>query len=287
METVETIAALRARVRAWREQRIALVPTMGNLHAGHLSLLAAARARAEHTIVSVFVNPLQFGPQEDFTRYPRTLEHDAQVLAEAGCELLFAPAAAEIYPQGEPATRVHVRGLSEVLEGRHRPGHFDGVATVVAKFLLIATPDVAVFGEKDFQQLLIVRRLVADLALPVQILGAPTVRDADGLALSSRNQYLSPAERARAPQLYRTLRELARRLGGADAADGADGAQRVRALEAAAARELAEAGFRVDYVAIRDAADLSEPGGATRELVVLAAAWLGTTRLIDNVRVPR
>src|SRR6185312_8619853 len=152
METVETIGALRAHLRGWRDQRIALVPTMGNLHAGHMSLLAAAQAEADRTIVSVFVNPLQFGPQEDFARYPRTLDRDARALAQARCDLLFVPAVAEIYPDGEPATRVQVRGLSETLEGRFRPGHFDGVATVVAKLLIMASPDVAVFGEKDFQQ---------------------------------------------------------------------------------------------------------------------------------------
>ena len=283
METVETIAALRARVHGWRGQRVALVPTMGNLHAGHLSLLAAARARADHTIASVFVNPLQFGPQEDFARYPRTLERDARALAAAGCELLFVPGVTEIYPDGEPATRVQVRGLSETLEGRSRPGHFEGVATVVAKLLIMTSPDVAVFGEKDFQQLLIVRRLVADLSLPVQIVGAPIVRDTDGLALSSRNQYLSAAERALAPRLYRTLRDIAARLGGgtSDATDPALHAE----LQQQGTRTLAQAGFRVDYVAIRNATDLSESTGAAVPLVVLGAAWLGTTRLIDNVRV--
>jgi pantoate--beta-alanine ligase len=280
MKTVETIQALRAQVRAWGDSRIALVPTMGNLHAGHLSLLAAARARAAHTLVSVFVNPLQFGAHEDFASYPRTLERDARLLEETGCELLFAPQAAELYPQGEPATRVHVRGLSQILEGHFRPGHFDGVATVVAKLLIAATPQVAIFGEKDFQQLLIVQRMVADLALPVQIVGAPTVRDADGLALSSRNQYLDAEQRERAAQLYRTLRELGGALGGqlpdAKARAGLEG----RAVEA-----LTRAGFRVDYVAIRDAADLAEPRAHSAQLIVLAAAWLGKTRLIDNLRL--
>jgi pantoate--beta-alanine ligase len=280
METVETIAALRARVRAWQGQRVALVPTMGNLHAGHLSLLAAAQAHADHSICSVFVNPLQFGPQEDFARYPRTLERDAGALAAAGCELLFVPSVAEIYPDGESATRVQVRGLTETLEGQFRAGHFDGVATVVAKLLIIASPDVAIFGEKDFQQLLIVRRLVTDLALPVQILGAPIVRDADGLALSSRNQYLSVTERSLAPQLYRTLSELAVRL------RGTASNQTLRAaLEQQGTQALTRAGFRVDYVAIRDATNLSDAASAGAPLVVLGAAWLGATRLIDNVRV--
>jgi|SRR6185437_6345655 len=280
METVETISALRERVRGWRDQRVALVPTMGNLHAGHMSLLAAAQAAAERTIVSVFVNPLQFGPQEDFARYPRTLERDAHALRLAGCDLLFVPAVAEVYPSGEPATRVQVRGLSEALEGRVRPGHFDGVATIVAKLLIMASPDVAVFGEKDFQQLLIVRRLVADLGLPVRILGAPIARDADGVALSSRNQYLSAAERRRAPRLYRTLADIAATLRGAPADEAARAVLEQRGTDA-----LTEAGFRVDYIAIRDAEELCEPRAAGRPLVVLGAAWLGTTRLIDNVRV--
>ncbi|HWG77565.1 MAG TPA: pantoate--beta-alanine ligase [Steroidobacteraceae bacterium] len=285
METVETIAALRARVRSWQGLRVALVPTMGNLHAGHLSLVAAAQACAERTIVSVFVNPLQFGPQEDFTRYPRTLERDTQALSQAGCDLLFAPGVAQIYPSGEPATRVQVRGLSETLEGRFRPGHFDGVATVVAKLLIIASADVAVFGEKDFQQLLIVRRLVADLSLPVQIVGAPIARDPDGLALSSRNQYLTSAERALAPRLHGTLAEIAAAL----RAGLPDESVR-NALEQQGVQSLTRAGFRTDYVAIRQAADLSEPHGAGPHgagaaLVVLGAAWLGSTRLIDNVRV--
>jgi pantoate--beta-alanine ligase len=283
METVESIAALRARVAAWHGERIALVPTMGSLHAGHLSLLAAAQARARHSIVSLFVNPLQFGPQEDFARYPRTLEHDARALAAAGCDLLFAPSVAEMYPDGESATRVRVRGLSEVLEGQIRPGHFEGVATVVTKLLIMASPDVAIFGEKDFQQLLIVRRLASDLSLPVQIIGAPIMRDADGLALSSRNQYLSAAERKLAPQLYRTLNELAARLRGSES-QAARASVRA-ALEQQGVQALSRAGFRVDYVAIRDATDLSEPAGGGSPLVVLGAAWLGATRLIDNVRV--
>jgi pantoate--beta-alanine ligase len=280
METVETIAALRAQVRGWQGQRVALVPTMGNLHAGHLNLLADAQARAERTVVSVFVNPLQFGPQEDFARYPRTLERDARALAQAGCDLLFVPSVEQIYPDGEPATRVQVRGLSETLEGRFRPGHFDGVATVVAKLLIMVSPTVAVFGEKDLQQLLIVRRLVADLALPVQIVGAPIARDTDGLALSSRNQYLSPAERTVAPRLHRTLADIAAGLRATPPDPSAHAA-----LEQQGMQSLTQAGFRPDYVAIRDATDLSEPHGSGRALVVLGAAWLGSTRLIDNVRV--
>ncbi len=281
METVATIAALRARVHAWRAggARVALVPTMGNLHAGHQSLLAAAHARAQHVVASVFVNPLQFGPTEDFSRYPRTPQRDEQLLAEAGCDLLFAPSVAEIYPEGDQPTRVQVRGLSETLCGQFRPGHFDGVATVVAKLLVIAAPDVAVFGEKDYQQLLIIRRMVADLALPVEIVGAPVVRAPDGLALSSRNQYLSAAERARAPAVYRALRAAAAAI--------QEGATDYAALELAGAAALTQAGLRVDYFAVRDAADLAAPRERSAQLAVLTAAWLGRARLIDNLRITR
>jgi pantoate--beta-alanine ligase len=250
---------------------------MGNLHAGHQSLLAAAHARAPNVIASIFVNPLQFGPNEDFSRYPRTLQHDELLLTQAGCDLLFAPPVAQIYPQGEQPTRVQVRTLSETLCGQFRPGHFDGVATVVAKLLIIVAPDVAVFGEKDYQQLLIIRRMVADLALPVEIVGAPVVRAPDGLALSSRNQYLSAAERARAPAIYRALREAAAAIE-AGAGDHA-------ALERSGAAALERAGLRVDYFAVRDAADLGAPRADSVQLAVLAAAWLGRARLIDNVRV--
>src|ERR1700722_237349 len=194
MDTVSTIEAVRAHVRAWRAAglRIGLVPTMGNLHAGHLSLLAAARYRADRVIASIFVNPLQFGVNDDFTRYPRTPVEDARLLAEAQCDLLFAPGVLDIYPDGgTQPTLVSVRGLSEILCGQFRPGHFDGVVTVVAKLFGIVGPDVAVFGEKDYQQFLLIRRMTFDLALPVEVIGAPTVRASDGLALSSRNRYLS------------------------------------------------------------------------------------------------
>src|SRR5579862_251191 len=198
METVTTIAAVRERVRGWRGQgrRVVFVPTMGNLHAGHVSLIEAARRAGERFVASIFVNPMQFGPNEDFAHYPRTPRDDERMLAQAGCNLMFMPDVAEIYPHGsERATRVEVPGLSRILCGEFRPGHFEGVATVVAKLFHIIEPDVAVFGEKDFQQLTVIRRMVADLCMPVQILGAPTVRDEDGLAMSSRNQYLTPRER--------------------------------------------------------------------------------------------
>jgi pantoate--beta-alanine ligase len=210
METVATIEAVRAHIRDWRRSRlhIAFVPTMGNLHAGHMSLLTAAHDRGDRVVASIFVNPLQFGPSEDYTAYPRTLEDDQKLLEQAGCDLLFAPSVAEMYPTGgDQRTLVTVRGLSNILDGEFRPGHFEGVATVVTKLFGIVAPDVAVFGEKDYQQLLVVRHMTIDLALPVEIIGAPTVRAEDGLALSSRNRYLNEKERARAPAIYQALRE--------------------------------------------------------------------------------
>ncbi len=241
---VRSVAALRAAVAALEPGRVALVPTMGALHAGHLALIAAARsAGARHVVASVFVNPAQFGPGEDFDRYPRDEAADAAALGRAGCDLLFAPAVAEVYPAGF-ATRIEVAGLTEAFEGAIRPGHFAGVATVVAKLLIAAAPDLAVFGEKDWQQLAVIRRLVADLALPVEIVGAPIVRDPDGLALSSRNAYLSADERARAVALPRAL---------AAAREALRGGSAVAPTLAAAAAALVAAGFATpDYVALVD-----------------------------------
>ena len=281
MDVLTTVAGVRARVQSWRAAglRVALVPTMGNLHAGHQSLLAAARDRADRIIASVFVNPLQFGPAEDFAAYPRTLEADQRLLAEAHCDLLFAPTVEQIYPDGgAQPTLITVRGLATELCGQFRPGHFDGVATVVAKLFNIVTPDVAVFGEKDFQQFVIIRRMTSDLLLPVEIVGAPTVRAADGLALSSRNRYLSPQERAMAPAIYRALQAAAQRLLAGD--------RDFLGIESAGWRSLAVAGLRPDYFAVRDASDLQPPRETTHEMVVLSAARLEKARLIDNLRVP-
>ncbi len=280
METIERIADVRERVRAWRAAglRVGFVPTMGNLHRGHLSLVEAALARAGRVVASVFVNPLQFGPAEDFGRYPRTPGQDREQLAAAGAHLLFAPAPEEMYPAGlERTAVVEVPALDGMLEGEFRPGHFAGVATVVAKLFNIVEPDVALFGEKDFQQLAVVRRMVRDLCMPVEVVGVPTVRDADGLALSSRNQYLAPAERAVAPRLYALLVKLREQVLAGD--------RRWAELEAGAMRELSAAGFVPDYVALRRAADLAPPGDGDRELVALVAARLGGTRLIDNLRI--
>jgi pantoate--beta-alanine ligase len=282
METVTTIAAVRARVRGWHREglRVAFVPTMGNLHPGHVSLIELARQRGDRFVASIFVNPMQFGPNEDFAHYPRTPRDDERMLAAAGCDLMFMPDVAEIYPSGaERATRVEVPGLSRILEGEFRPGHFEGVSTVVAKLFHIVEPQIAVFGEKDFQQLAVIRRMVADLCMPVEIVPAPTVRDADGVAMSSRNQYLSAAERALAPTIYATLSAAGRRLTGGDA-DFAS-------IERAGFTALETAGLRPDYFAIRQASDLNPPGAHERQLVVLTAARMSKARLIDNIRITR
>ncbi len=281
MELIQDLNILRRRVRAWRQagDQIALVPTMGNLHRGHLRLVQEARAYAQRTVVSIFVNPLQFGPQEDFAAYPRTLERDRELLEIEGTDLLFAPSVSTVYPRTpEEQTRVEVPGLSDILCGARRPGHFVGVATVVCKLFNMVQPDLAAFGEKDFQQLLVIRRMTEDLCLPVGILGVPTVREADGLALSSRNSYLLPEERAQAPAVRRALGHAADRLrAGLGLAEA----------EQRAEQELQEAGLRPDYVSVRRAADLAQPEPTDTDLVVLAAAWLGRARLIDNLRVSR
>jgi pantoate--beta-alanine ligase len=282
LDTVTTIAAVRAHVHAWRREglRVAFVPTMGNLHAGHVSLIEAARRHGERFVASIFVNPMQFGPNEDWAQYPRTPTQDERMLADAGCSVMFIPDVTEIYPSGsERATRVEVPGLSRLLEGEFRPGHMEGVSTVVAKLFHIVEPDVAIFGEKDFQQLAVIRRMVADLCMPVKIIGAPTMRDHDGLALSSRNQYLTAAERALAPQIYVALQSAAARVHAGDV-DFAS-------IERAGFHELERTGFRPDYFCVRKADDLATATRDTRELVILTAARIGKARLIDNVQVTR
>ncbi len=281
MELVDDLTTLRRRVRAWRQngEHIALVPTMGNLHRGHLRLVQEARAYAQRTVATLFVNPMQFGPQEDFGAYPRTLAQDRHLLEEEGTDLLFAPTVTTVYPRPpEEQTRVEVPGLSDILCGASRPGHFVGVATVVCKLFNMVQPDLAVFGEKDFQQLLVIRRMTEDLCLPINIVGVPTVREADGLALSSRNAYLSPEERARTPAVHRAL--LA-------AAEGLKAGQGTDEVEQRAAAELEAAGLAPDYVSVRRALDLALPGPADTDLVILAAARLGKARLIDNLRFSR
>ena len=277
---VRTVADLRTRVAAWKAagDRVGFVPTMGALHEGHLSLVRLARTRARRVVASVFVNPTQFAPNEDFDAYPRSEARDAELLESAGCDLLFAPTVSEMYPEGF-ATTVTVSGVSEPLDGLARPGHFAGVATVVAKLLNQAQADVAVFGEKDYQQLQVIRRMVRDLDLAVEIVGGPTARAEDGLALSSRNAYLTAEERTVAARLNQVLRE-------ATAALNAGG--RVDAAEQQAVDALRSAGLDpIDYVEVRGADDLSRlgPGPLDRPARILAAARLGRTRLIDNMAV--
>lgn len=276
--TEHTVAGLRSRVQRWRNvrQRVALVPTMGNLHAGHLALVKRASQLADRVVVSIFVNPLQFGPKEDFGAYPRTPDADRLQLAVGGADLLFMPEVDEVYPGGvEVVTRVEVPALSGVLDGTSRPGHFTGVATVVSKLFNMVQPDVALFGEKDYQQLLVIRRLAADLCMPIEIVGYPTVREVDGLALSSRNQYLTRQERAQAPALQRVLREVVLAL--------RDGDKDFAALQQRGVKRLEEEGFLPDYVEVRHADTLAVPAATDSRLVVLGAARLGKARLIDNI----
>ena len=280
MESVTTLDGLHARTGPWRTRgrRIAFVPTMGNLHAGHLKLVRHACAIADHVVVSIFVNPMQFGQDEDYASYPITLGQDSAALMDVDADLLFMPAVAEMYAGGlGQATQVVVPGLNALLEGEFRPTHFNGVTTVVAKLFNMVQPDVAVFGEKDFQQLLIIRRMVSDLNMPIAIEAVATVRETDGLAMSSRNSYLRAAERAIAPQLHQTLldvRDIVLR-----------GELDLAVVEQAAMSQLRDVGFEPQYLSVRRCADLGLPESEHDERVVLAAAMLGATRLIDNVRV--
>lgn len=297
MQIVATAGALKTQVQALRGQgrRVALVPTMGNLHAGHQRLCTAARDHAQAVVASIYVNPLQFGPQEDYANYPRTPQDDQALLRASGVDLLFLPEEGEIYPRGRQAqTTVEVPGLSDILCGAARPGHFRGVTTVVARLLHLAAPDVALFGKKDYQQWLLIRLMAQDLGLPVAIVGVDTVRAPDGLALSSRNSYLSAAERLQAPRLHAALRR---------AADDILKGQPYSAVEAQGLDALKAVGMRPDYFSVRRRADLAVPEAETpgnrrqnnqdddkkdnkdRALVILAAAWLGRARLIDNVEV--
>lgn len=274
------LQSLRQTTDRWKKDglRIAFVPTMGNLHDGHLSLLDKAADLADRTVVSIFVNPIQFGHGEDYERYPSTLEEDSGKLRARGLDLLFAPDLAELYPGGvDEDTRVTVPYLSSILCGRFRPGHFSGVATVVTKLFINVRPDVALFGEKDYQQLLVIRRMVRDLCLPVEVIGVPIVREADGLAMSSRNAYLNPKERRRAGIIYHTLKSAADEL-------RQDRRSREQ-IEARGMQALSEAGLEPEYFSIRRSADLGEPGEEDRELTILTAAWLGPARLIDNIHV--
>lgn len=280
MRIITTHWDMYGEVRAWHQhaERIGFVPTMGNLHAGHLRLVDVARQHCDKVVVSIFVNPMQFGAGEDFARYPRTLEADKALLEDRHIDVLFLPEVETLYPEGyQQTTFVEVPGLSSGLEGSQRPGHFRGVVTIVNKLFNIVQPNVAVFGEKDFQQLLVIRRMVHDLDMPIEILGEATVREADGLAMSSRNQYLSSQERQQAAGLYETLQYVRERLLG----HGVDPTD----LEQDAIMRLEKQGLTPDYVAIRDSETLHEPKSLTDSLVILAAVRLGVTRLIDNLRV--
>lgn len=275
------VAELRAEIGAQRalRKRIAFVPTMGNLHIGHRRLMDEARKLAGVSVASIYVNPLQFGPNEDFAAYPRTPAEDRALASDAKVDVLFVPSEREMYRRGrERQTQVEVPQLSDILCGASRPGHFRGVTTVVARLFGLVTPDVAVFGKKDFQQLLLIRHLVADLAMPIEIVGVDTVRERDGLAVSSRNRYLSGDERKTAPKLQETLRRLSRAV--------QEGTPIMRA-EAAARSNLESAGLRPDYVSVRRPNDLGEPQSGDKHLIVLGAAWLGRTRLIDNIEFER
>lgn len=278
MQVITDIDVLREQLREWRAtgDHIALVPTMGNLHDGHLELVTLGRKHAERVVVSVFVNPTQFGEDDDFDSYPRTLERDKRRLNRVKCDLLFVPDIETMYPFGvDGATSVTVPILTDELCGSFRPGHFDGVTTVVSRLFSLVQPDVAVFGQKDYQQLLIIRRLTTDLNLQIEIVGAPTEREDDGLAKSSRNQYLTEKQRATAPKLYRALKYIGEQLQA--------GNREYEKLEQQAVKSLGKAGFKPDYVSIRRAANLEAPDRDTDEIVVLGAAYLGKARLIDNI----
>jgi pantoate--beta-alanine ligase len=280
MQIVSTIDELRRVRHEWllAGERVAFVPTMGNLHVGHIKLVQEARARAPRVVVSIFVNPLQFGAGEDFAAYPHTPEQDEARLREAGVDLLFLPSEEEVYPHGrEGLTFVEVPAISGILCGASRPGHFRGVATVVAKLFNMVQPELALFGEKDYQQLSVLRLMARDLNIPLELVGVPTEREADGLAMSSRNGYLTPEERAIAPLIYQLLRDVAGALTG--------GRRDFAAIEAEALSRLQDGGLRPDYLTIRRAVDLGLPQATERRLVILVAAYLGRARLIDNLLI--
>lgn len=282
MNTVKTVLELRAAVARARSEgkRIALTPTMGNLHSGHAALVSKAAQRADFVVASIFVNPLQFGPNEDLATYPRTLAADQEKLLQAGCNLLFTPGVEEMYPHDmADQTLVSVPHLSQGLCGASRPGHFEGVATVVSKLFNMVQPDLAIFGEKDFQQLAVIRAMVRDLNMPIQIIGEPTVRADDGLALSSRNGYLDEAQRAAAPALYQAIRQTAEAISA--------GEQDFETLLNSKKQQLQAAGFRIDYLEIRNADSLRPTTAEDPDLVILAAAFMGKTRLIDNLHLTR
>lgn len=277
MFTTQDIAQIREQIRLWKRQgeTVAFVPTMGNLHLGHMTLVKEAAQRADHVVVSIFVNPLQFGQNEDLDAYPRTLAADQAALVEAGAELLFTPTPAIIYPKGmELQTFVEVPKISDELCGASRPGHFRGVATIVCKLFNIVQPDIAVFGNKDFQQLMVIKTMVEDLSLPIEIVGIDTIREPSGLAMSSRNGYLSDEQKQQAATLKQTMDAMAEAI-----SQGQD----VEPAVSEAVQQLSQAGFKLDYLSVRNAANLHPIGADDKQLVILAAAYMGSTRLIDNL----
>ncbi|MCL1040261.1 MULTISPECIES: pantoate--beta-alanine ligase [Shewanella] len=277
MYTTQDIAEIRSKVRQWKRagETVAFVPTMGNLHQGHITLVTEALKQADHVVVSIFVNPMQFGQNEDLDAYPRTLAADQAALEAAGAELLFTPTPAIIYPKGmDQQTFVEVPGLSDELCGASRPGHFRGVTTIVCKLFNIVQPDVALFGKKDFQQLMVIKAMVEDLSLPIEIIGVDTIREDSGLAMSSRNGYLSEEQKQQAAQLKRTLDEMAEAI---------TAGQAIPNVVQRAQEQLHQAGFKPDYLSVRNAANLQAVGDDDKQLVILAAAFMGSTRLIDNL----
>ncbi|MGS0689784.1 pantoate--beta-alanine ligase [Shewanella sp. 0m-8] len=279
MITTQSISDIRAQIKAWRQkgETVAFVPTMGNLHLGHITLVKEAKTRADHVVASIFVNPMQFGQNEDLDAYPRTLANDQAALTAAGAELLFTPTPAIIYPKGMDAqTYVEVPSISEQLCGASRPGHFRGVATIVCKLFNIVQPDIAVFGQKDFQQLLVIRTMVEDLSMPIEVVGVDTIREASGLAMSSRNGYLSEEQKAQASQIKRSLDKMATALTAGLA---------IKDVIAQAQAELTEVGFKNDYLDVRNANTFASATADDSELVILVAAYMGSTRLIDNLVV--
>ena len=280
MQIIRNTRDLRSLVNAWRGDNmgIGFVPTMGNLHAGHLQLVDESIARTDRTVVSIFVNPMQFGETEDFKTYPKTFDDACALLLEKNVDILFAPDLGEVYPNGlDQVTQIDIPVLSEIVEGSYRPGHFTGVATVVAKLLNMVQPDIALFGEKDFQQLLVVSQMVNDLNMPVQVIGIPTVREVDGLAMSSRNAYLTEKERQIAPEIYQILQYVQEQI--------YQGRRDYKELENQTTEDLNQKGFKADYIMIRRASDLLSPSLNDHNLVILVSAWLGKARLIDNLSI--
>ncbi|PID49077.1 MAG: pantoate--beta-alanine ligase [Proteobacteria bacterium] len=283
MKLIHDIAALQAQIRQWQQagETIAFVPTMGNLHGGHFALVQRAQQLGSKVIVSIFINPAQFDRAEDLAAYPKTLDADCTCLKALNTDLVFAPTPESMYPQGRLRTRVEVPGISDILEGEKRPGHFTGVATVVCKLFNLVQPEVAVFGEKDFQQLRVVRQMVQDLDMKVRIEGVTAVREQDGLAMSSRNSYLTPEQRQQAPYLHQTLQEAAQQV----IQLGSRSYEDYEPIQQIMIGHLAEHGFRPEYFEVRRSCDLQEPEAGDKDLVILVSAWLGKARLIDNVQV--